>query len=277
MINRVTHLVAACAVLALGACGAKPQPTLESLSDIPLAQDAVQVAVAAPKQGFFAQMMGGATQPAVDAVVDDIVAGVVEGDAVTVLEPQAATPAATPAPTQAGFFGGLFGGKSATSAEPATPQFAMGTVLPFGQIGSNCAAKGSVLGRKVDQNEGYTLYDTAPNQTGLRTHYVTGFKDNCARQFTAATSLMGDIGTHEVVRYLPSSSKTPYSVTDTAYEEIKSSYCRVGHGQPCGPKLDKLARQTTFITAYERFGSNPSWSNILLYNGEVAAMGPSGK
>ena len=158
---------------------------------------------------------------------------------------------------------------------PDAQDVAVGTVLPYGQIARNCDVSPAMLGTKVDENAGYVLYDSAPTQTGLRTHYLTGFKDNCVRQFTAATSLMGDIGTHEVVRYMPSNKGVSYSVAESAYETIKSSFCRVGHGVPCGAKLDRLARTTTFITAYEQFGSNPTWSNILLHDGGVIAMGPA--
>ena len=169
---------------------------------------------------------------------------------------------------------GLASGSSASNG-PDQQVVTMGTVLPFGEIAINCEAKGGKLGTKVDANGRYTLYDTAPNQSTLRIHYLTGFKDNCARQFTAATSLMGDVGTHEVVRYLPSNANRAFSATDTAYEAIKSSFCRVGQGKPCGAKLDRLAKTTSFVTAYERFGANPTWSNILLHDGQVIAIGPA--
>lgn len=156
-------------------------------------------------------------------------------------------------------------------------QVTANTLLPYGKIARNCGVSRGALGAKVDANAGYTLYDSAPTTTGLRSHYITGFKDKCARQFTAATSLMGDIGTHEIVRYMPSNNAIKYSVTDAAYEAVKAAFCRVGQGVPCGSKMDRLARSTTFITAYERFGSNPTWSNILLHAGDVVAMGPAVK
>jgi hypothetical protein len=161
------------------------------------------------------------------------------------------------------------------SGGAASDVVTMGTMLPFGEIAINCEATGKPLGTRVDANGGYTLYDSDPSKTGLRTHYLTGFKDNCARQFTAATALMSDVGTHEVVRYLPSNASVSYSTTDTAYEKIKASFCGVGRGRPCGAKLDRLARTTSFVTAYEKFGGNPTWSNILLHGGQVVAMGPS--
>jgi len=151
----------------------------------------------------------------------------------------------------------------------------MGTLLPFGVIAANCEATPAQMGEKVDANAGYALYDSDPSKTGLRTHYLTGFRDDCARQFTAATALMSDVGTHEVVRYLQSNAKTPYNVTDSAYETIKNAFCRVRRGQPCGAKLDRLAKAMAFVTVYEKFGENPTWSNILLNKGEVIAMGPA--
>lgn len=217
----------------------------------------------------------------------------------------AATPEITvSAPKQAGFFGRLFGGTSKAPAEASVPEataaavvtnapnpapatrqgngpdaqiVTVGTQLPFGVIATNCDVSRRQLGTKVGQESGYTLYDTIPNATALRTHYITGFKDNCARQFTAATSLIGDIGTHEVVRYLPSNNRMAYSVTDNAYEQIKASFCGVAARQPCGGKLDRLARTTTFITAYRNFGANPTWANILLHKGGVVAMGEASR
>ena len=213
------------------------------------------------------------------------------------------TPEDIPAPTRAGFFSRLFGGDGdpATAEQIPTPvsnaptsglagilgpqepevptgpdarRVAMNTLLPFGEIATNCEVSRRDLGTKVEQASGYTLYDTIPNATALRTHYITGFKDRCARQFTAATALLGDVGTHEVVRYLPSNRSKPYSVTDNAYEEVKASYCGASRGQPCGSRLDRLARRTTFVTAYKRFASSPDWANILLHEGRVVAIGP---
>ncbi len=279
--------VMAAIAVTLTACSAKAPATLERLSEVSVAEGVAPVAAAAPvKQGFFARMMGRAAPSDTDEIAAQIIAELSPEDEaadpeVVVTEVAAQAPA-TPAPARAGLFGRLLGGTSKAAAAPAptgpdAQQVSMGTTLPFGVIATNCEVRGRDLGTKVDANAGYTLYDTFPNSTALRTHYITGFKDRCARQFTAATSLMGDIGTHEVVRYLPSNAKMDYSVTDSAYEAIKSSYCRVGHGQPCGAKLDRLAKTTSFITAYERFGSNPSWSNILVHDGGVVAMGPASR
>ncbi|MEN8895364.1 MAG: hypothetical protein ABF248_04655 [Yoonia sp.] len=211
-------------------------------------------------------------------------------------------PVAVPAPARAGFFGRLFGGggtsdgveptpAAITTNEPAreglfaslTPErtgpdaelVTVGTQVGFGEIATNCEVAKRQMGTKIDSEGGYTVYDTIPNATSLRTQYITGFKDRCARQFTAATTMLGDIGTHEVVRYLPSNKKMAYSETDLAYERIKNVFCGVKQGQPCGAKLDRLAKNTTFITAYRNFGSNPTWVNILLHKGEVIAISES--
>lgn len=267
----------------------------------------------AAKPGFFARLLGGPGTPTPDAIeaagtvlTDDTfepggptpeLLGVT-ADVGVVSQDAAATPQITvPAPKQAGFFSRLFGGEPKAPAEASGPEASdaavvtnspnaapqdngpdaqavtVGTQLPFGVIATNCDVSRRQLGTKVGQESGYKLYDTIPNATALRTHYITGFNDNCTRQFTAATSLMGDIGTHEVVRYLPSNNRMAYSVTDNAYEQIKAGFCGVAARQPCGRKLDRLAGVTTFITAYRNFGSNPTWSNILLHKGEVTAMG----
>ncbi|MDG1863111.1 MAG: hypothetical protein P8J02_07905 [Yoonia sp.] len=154
------------------------------------------------------------------------------------------------------------------------PEVTSDMTLPFGEIALNCTVSKADLGQKVDENAGYAIYDTMTNSASLRTHYVTGFKDKCVRQFSAATALIGDIGTHEVVRYLTSNAQHPYSAADTAYEQIKASFCGAGQGQPCGRKLNQFARNTTFITAYESFEDNAEWADMLLYNGDVAAIGP---
>lgn len=171
-----------------------------------------------------------------------------------------------------GTLGGVSGGTPISNG-PDARVVPMGTVLPFGEIAINCEVKSDQLGTKVDANGGFSLYDTAPTESRLRTHYLTGFKDNCARQFTAATALTGSAGTHEVVRYLPSNDAMPYSVVDEAYEAIKASYCRAGRGQPCGAKSHRLAEVISFVTAYQSFGENTTWTDILLYDGQVVAMG----
>jgi len=182
--------------------------------------------------------------------------------------------AATPAET--GFLGGLFSNARANQPVERTGPDARvipyGESVAYGEIATVCDVPNGSLGTEIASVSGYKIYDTIPNAIALRPHFITGFDDGCARQFTAALSLTGDVGTHEVVRYLPTNANVPYSSTDNAYEAVKASFCRVSHGTPCGSRLDRMAANTTFITAYETFGDNPRWVEILLHDGEVKAI-----
>lgn len=176
-----------------------------------------------------------------------------------------------------GFFG-MFGGRSAAEPTPAAVRtgpdarlIAFGESIDYGEIATVCGVSASSLGSKIADISGFEIYDSIPNSTAQRPHYIMGFDDGCARQFTAALTLPGDVGTHEVVRYLPS-NRIPYSTTDNAYEAIKAGFCRVSHGQPCGRQLDNLARNTTFLTVYEKFGAGKRWVEILLHDGAVKAI-----
>lgn len=168
--------------------------------------------------------------------------------------------------------GGLFAALFATPpTASATSSVTFGGAVPYGRIETVCDAPRAGLGTLIGENAGFQVYDSDARSTQLRAHYVTGFKDGCARQFSAALTLIGDVGTHEVIRYLPS-NRSSYNGSDTAYEAVKAAFCRVRHGSPCGTRLDALARTTTFITAYETFGSQPRWAEILLHDGEVKAI-----
>lgn len=151
-----------------------------------------------------------------------------------------------------------------------TPSQTYGSPVPYGEIARVCDAPRRP-GTKIASGGGFTIYDSAPGQTGLRPHYVTGFEDNCARQFTAALALTGSAEMHEMIRY-QASNKAGFNETDSAYEAIKASVCRVRHGKPCGGRMGSLARETIFVTAYESFGSRPKWVEILLHDGEVGAI-----
>lgn len=175
-------------------------------------------------------------------------------------------------PTQSG---GLFGGR-ASAPRPDDPDFqtvALGTNLPYGTLARVCDVRPRQLGRRIErypESRGmYELYDSAPGNTAPHTFYVTGFKDGCARQFTAALALFGSTEIHEQLRYGLPAQVQPYSATDAAYERLKSRVCRVGRGTPCGSALPRLSRNTVFVSVYERFGSNPTWKTILLHDGEV--------
>ncbi len=143
--------------------------------------------------------------------------------------------------------------------------------VPFGQLARNCTIRKRDMGTRVGTASGYDVYDTAPDTIQPRTHFLTGFGDGCARQFTGALVIFGDIGTHEIVRYADVGLDQPYTTTDEAYEVIKAGYCRVGRAEPCGRSINRLARTTSFVTIYDSFADNAAWMDILLHKGDVAA------
>jgi hypothetical protein len=177
------------------------------------------------------------------------------------------------AATEAGDETGVTAVAAASMATgPDALQVAPGTVLPYGEIATVCGQPNAALGTRIAASAGYALYDSAPNQTALRVHYLTGFPDGCARIFSAALVLFGDVGTHEMVRYMPTNATMPYSATDTAYEQVKAQFCGVSAGQPCGGRIDRLAAHSTFVTIYETFGTSPEWGEIFLHQGQVMAI-----
>lgn len=200
--------------------------------------------------------------------------GVERLDGVDVQDDQVAAIATTTEPQGAGLLGGLLrgmvGGGTAPEGIAAARDLPPATQQYLGEIGRTCGLSRSDMGTPVAQASGYTLYDTIPNSTQPRPHYVTGFEDGCARQFSAALATFGDIGTHEMVRYVGTEVKMEYSAADQAYEAVKSGFCRVSFGEPCGGQLDALSRRTTFLTAYDRFGDAGEWAKFLLSDGVVA-------
>ena len=181
----------------------------------------------------------------------------------------AATPDTEVAEAGADFFAALF-----APTEPSAPTSSghnFGDPVAYGAIEMVCGAPRRSLGTEVANGGGFTIYDSNPGSTALRAHYITGFDDRCARQFSAALVLTGTAGMHESVRYLRG-NRLSYNSTDSAYEAIKAGFCRVRHGTPCGARLDRLDRVTTFMTAYQSFGSRPEWVEILLHDGEMTAI-----
>lgn len=167
---------------------------------------------------------------------------------------------------------GVFGPRRSSQPDSVIEQ---GTVLPFGEIGVVCGLRGRALGKEVDRfpakGKGYRLYDSNPSSTLPRTHYLTGFKDGCARQFTASLVLIGSPVLHEQMRYDPSNKDIPVTEADKAYERIKRRICKVSKGEPCPEKhVAALEKGMAFVTLYERFGSNASWEEVLLHNGQIA-------
>lgn len=183
----------------------------------------------------------------------------------------AAAPDATDPVAAAGanVISAIFAPDAATPSRVTTHRF--GDPVAYGKIAPVCGASRRDLGRKIDSAGGFSIYDSDPSSTALRAHYITGFDDRCPRQFSAALVLTGTASMHEKVRYLPR-NRLDYNATDSAYEAIKASFCRVRHGKPCGGRLRQLDRVTTFITAYESFGSRPQWVEILLHDGEMTAI-----
>lgn len=174
--------------------------------------------------------------------------------------------------------GGLFGPRAKTP-KPGSPDYEQvgpGVTLPYGKMARLCGVSAARLGKKVEKfpasGRGYTLYDSKPGSTGQRSFFVTGFDDGCARQFTAALALFASPEMHEQIRYgLPSRGRA-FTSADKAYEGVKTKVCRVARGKPCGAKMDKLSKNTAFISVYERFGGGSGWKNILLHDGQVSAM-----
>ena len=202
-----------------------------------------------------------------------------------------------------GLFGGLFGGgrgadsgaQDETAAAPPAPetprrratrgprpgapdyeQVGPGVTLPYGKVARLCGTPANRLGKKAGQyperGGKYKLYDSAPGSTGLRSFFLTGFDDGCARQFSAALVIFGTPEIYEQIRYGAPSKTQPVAETDQAYEQVKSRVCRSGRGKPCGSRMSQLARDTVFVSIYERFGSNARWKNLLLHDGEVLAL-----
>lgn len=238
--------LALCGLLILSACGGDPMRDMPRLQDVEMAEG----------QGQSDAVAGsGAAAPAPD-------------------------PAAKPRGGLMGFLRGRAdaarsGGAAPKPGDPDYRQVSFGTALPYGEIARTCDAPEGKLGARVDSwpkgGRGYTLYDTAPGGTGLRTFYLTGFADGCPRQFSAALVLFAAPSDYEVIRYGPAGADLPVSSTDTAYEQVKGQVCRVSAGQPCGRRMARLEQDTVFLSVYERFGDNAAWKTILLHDGAVAA------
>jgi hypothetical protein len=183
-----------------------------------------------------------------------------------------ATPPA--APQQMGL-GALLAPRTAAPLEIDLQDVPLGTVVPFGQIARVCDARGQKMGKLVQQaarkGANYKLYDTEPDSAAPRTFYVTGFIDNCPRQFTAALAMFGTPEMHEQLRYGLPASEYPYSTTDKAYEKVKSQVCKVGRSKPCGTRVSRLTQTTAFVSAYEKFAENARWADMLLHEGAVLA------
>lgn len=143
-----------------------------------------------------------------------------------------------------------------------------GPPLPFGSVEKVCRYRTRDLGTKVDTQGGFALYDSNPSLLGPRTHFLTGFRDRCARKLTAGMAFLGDPLVHETRRY---KSRSPFSDVDTAYETVKNRICRVDTGEACGDRIDQLSKDTTFVSLHRAFGTPSASGTLLLHRGRITA------
>jgi len=272
----VIAVASGCSLLGLEA---DPLSDVERLSDVTLAPDVEEAALVAPAEqtsilddflSIFQRDAPEDVEPAA-LVTSDVVEEVDVPDMVVGNIAEVGAEAVVEAPRAGGIFGLLSGLLPDAVDSPDETAAAIPFTPPaFGEMASVCDMAGADLGSRITKVSGYTVYDSAPGSVAIRPHYVTGFNDRCPRRFDAALVLMGDIGTHELVRYSQTRVNLDYSATDEAYETIKARFCGASRGEPCGDRLDRLARNTTFITAYESFGASPQWAEFLLHDGDVA-------
>jgi hypothetical protein len=270
--------------LLLSACG-DPLRSVARLGDIAVADGATNVAqttIEAQKTGggLFARLLN--RQPN-DPTNSAVAAAMAEANQVASAQSDVVVVSVATPPTQPerrGLFG-LFS-RDPNRAEqsrtgPDTTDINAGALLPFGQIARVCGLNNNDLGRQIESGGGFRIHDTIPNSTARRPFYVSGFDDGCVRTFTGAVVVTGDVETHEFVRYQTSNEAIDYTTTDNAYEALKASVCRVGRGQPCGAGMERMNRNTHFITVYDFFGGTLSavpsqWAQILVHDGDVLSM-----
>lgn len=238
---------------------------------------------AAPRRGFFGRMFGRGSDDA--AVVVGNGSGQTRPNArpgSALVEPASLNAAPVPAQTEETGGGGFFGlFRRNPTPEPDGPE-PEGTVpqsnsvegvLPFGTIARVCEFSSPALGVKIDSRAGFTLYDSEQDGILQRSHFVTGFKDGCARKFTAGLVTLGRPSVYESARYgsdLDDLLETPLT---RRYEREKSRICGVRRNRECeaAKGLDALDAQLLFVTAYEYFGNPHEKQSILLGNGVLLA------
>lgn len=249
---------------------ARVDPAEAIAADVARAQSglgAQQVAQAAPPAA-----PAGAVAPAPQALDEEIP---VEEETPVAL---AALTEAEAAPARRGL-GALFAGRApaqeaqAVREGPDGRDVPYGTVLAFGEIARVCDAKGQNLGARVEgsSRRGFALYDTNPDTRERRTFYVTGFGDDCPRQFTAANALFGVPSFYEQLRFGPAGQHLPYAATDSAYDEVKRAVCRAAKDAPCGAQIDRMDAQAAFVSAYEFHEENAEWKEFFVNDGAVMA------
>lgn len=296
-------------MLALGACG-DPLAGVDRISDVELAHDdpaaqALPSEAEVAREGFFGssaasggdaavipaeeaqaaqepaarggflglfRRAGASAQPAQGAEPAE------EGQDADV-QVAALSPGAAPQQRETrGRRGGLFGLGGGSNREtprdgPDARDVAYGTVLPYGVVARVCEARGKPMGQKIESApaRGYALYDSASGSAVARTFYITGFADGCPRQLTAANVLLGAASLYEQLHYGPGGENLPVGATDQAYEGVKRDVCGARKGKPCGSKIDRMDRNTFFVSAYDSFGNSSRWTELLVHDGAVIA------
>ncbi|WP_380053691.1 hypothetical protein ACFE33_11950 [Falsihalocynthiibacter sp. SS001] len=190
--------------------------------------------------------------------------------------PEGASTSLVADPTEGSFFSQVMGRATSSKDASAEAKLREDGPAPFGVPVKVCGVSKSKMGTRVDVaasgSSKLTLYDTNPRTKTPHDFYIVGFRDNCARKFTAAVAMFGDLQLHEIMRYELSPKTLPYSATDKAYEVLKARKCNVKQGVACGDrKMKGFARTTSLITLYEQFGARDEWASVLVHGGEIQA------
>lgn len=246
---RYGQALAALALMAVAGCAGGSRMTL--LSEVDLGAQGQADLVAQPQEaelpGLFQALFRGPPQS----------------------PPGPAAAAAAP-----GLMGRLLGGGAPPVSGVDAREIGATDTLPFGEIARVCDIDRDQMGREIDRHGGVTVWDSFPNSTAPRPHFITGFGDGCARSLTAALVMIGDPLTHETERY---SSRAPYDAADDAYERLKTRICHSARGVPCGAAMPRLQRQVTMLTTYERFGDPEAAALVILHRDSVVFAGRRGR
>jgi hypothetical protein len=247
-------------VLSIAACG-DPLAGVDRLADVDVVESsaaALPDADETAREGFFGTPAAQGDSAVVDAAVEiasqrqpaqsggffkTLMRRAASADPAAAIAADVAASQAAPDPDTASLVLAAVPVNAApTRSGPDARDVPFGTVLPFGEIARVCEARGQALGQQVDSNgrRGFALFDSVPGSAARRTFYVTGFSDDCPRQFTAANALFGAPSFYEQIRFGPAGENLPVAATDRAYDKVKSSVCRAAENSPCGSKIDTL-------------------------------------
>ncbi|MEO0676974.1 MAG: hypothetical protein AAFZ02_05385 [Pseudomonadota bacterium] len=274
---------------------AAPPPATDALSeatDLPAAEelgetpDPAEMQDEATRPGLFARVLGRSRREAhseasIEAPNVPPAAELPEADtdAVEVAPPDEtdapeAEPEVEPVAARSGFFGRVFRG-SGGGTRAALPAPESAEDLQYGEIIAVCGTPRQELGTEVARyagRRGPRLYDSNPSTVALRPHYITGFSDGCPRKFLAALALFGGPTAYEASRLFDEDNLREPSETDRAYRRIRRRVCGTPVGQDCArDRFQRLEDNAVFVSVYQRFGTNPDWADMLIYEGEVVA------